>query len=105
MVIIMVSEPQAEALRCWRPITGRDHVPPRAEEARRSRVCRNLRPAAALRVHLEPHHTARHPDRSLDHLSAASLPPANNLELVDWVAERFRDEVLLHLEFSAGSAK
>ena len=27
------------------------------------------------------------------------FPPANNLELVDWVAERFRDEVLLHLEF------
>jgi hypothetical protein len=27
------------------------------------------------------------------------FPPANNLELVDWVAERFHGEVLLHLEF------
>ena len=27
------------------------------------------------------------------------FPPANNLELVDWVAARFQGEVLLHLEF------
>ena len=46
-------------------------------------------------------HTTLHAiriDPSITYLQLR-FPPVNNLELVDWVAERFHGEVLLHLEF------
>ena len=45
---------------------GRDRVP-------RRQGGRPQGPAAGLRAHLEPHHAARHPRRSDDHLSAGAL--------------------------------
>ena len=101
MVIVMVSEPQAEALELLVADHGGEVTFRRgAEDARKVAFAESVRPAAALRVHLEPHHAARHPDRShRSPICSFASRPANNLELVDWVAERFRDEVLLHLEF------
>ena len=75
MVIVMVSEPQAEALELLVADHGGEVTFRRCGRGcTQGRVRRDLGPAAALRVHLEPHHAARHPHRSHHHLSAASLP-------------------------------
>jgi FAD/FMN-containing dehydrogenase len=100
MVILMVSEPQAEALELLvAEHAGEITFRRSAEGARRI--------AFAETSGLQPlyeftwNHTTLHAiriDPSITYLQLR-FPPANNLELVDWVAERFRDEVLLHLEF------
>src|ERR1700732_3726302 len=49
--------------------------PPQRRGCAQGCLHRNTGLAAALRVYLESHHAARHPDRSLDHLPATSLSP------------------------------
>ena len=100
MVIVMVSEPQAEALELLVADHGGEITFRRgAEDARKA--------AFAESSGLQPlyeftwNHTTLHAiriDPSITYLQLR-FPPVHNLELVDWVAERFRDEVLLHLEF------
>lgn len=100
MVIVMVSEPQAEALE----LLAGDH----AGEITFRRSAEDARKIAfAESSGLQPlyeftwNHTTLHAiriDPSITYLQLR-FPPGKNLELVDWVAERFRDEVLLHLEF------
>ncbi len=100
MVIVMVSEPQAEACELLVADHGGKVTFRRAaEDARKA--------AFAETSGLQPlyeftwNHTTLHAIRIDPTITYLQLrfPPANNLELVDWVAERFRDEVLLHLEF------
>ena len=100
MVIVMVSEPQAEAFETLTADHGGQVTFRRsAEEASKA--------AFAETSDLQPlyeftwNHTTLHAIRIEPTITYLQLrfPPANNLELVDWVAERFRDEVLLHLEF------
>jgi len=100
MVIVMVSEPQAEALEGLAADHGGDITFRRsAEDARKV--------AFAESSGLQPlyeftwNHTTLHAIRTDPTITYLQLrfPPANNLELVDWVAERFHGEVLLHLEF------
>ena len=100
MVIVMVSEPQAEACESLAADHGGTITFRRgAEEARKA--------AFAETSGLQPlyeftwNHATLHAIRIEPTITYLQLrfPPANNLELVDWVAERFRDEVLLHLEF------
>jgi FAD/FMN-containing dehydrogenase len=100
MVIVMVSEPQAEALEGLVADHGGDVTFRRsAEDARKV--------AFAESSGLQPlyeftwNHTTLHAIRVDPTITYLQLrfPPANNLELVDWVAERFHGEVLLHLEF------
>ena len=100
MAILMVSEPQAEALE----LLAADH----GGEITFRRTAEDARKAAFAETSgLQPlyeftwNHTTLHAiriDPSITYLQLR-FPPANNLELVDWVAERFRDEVLVHLEF------
>jgi FAD/FMN-containing dehydrogenase len=100
MAILMVSEPQAEALE----LLAADHD----GEITFRRTAEDARKAAFAETSgLQPlyeftwNHTTLHAiriDPSITYLQLR-FPPANNLELVDWVAARFRDEVLLHLEF------
>ncbi|HEY7664653.1 MAG TPA: FAD-binding oxidoreductase [Xanthobacteraceae bacterium] len=100
MVIVMLSEPQAEALELLVDEHGGEITFRRpAEDARRI--------AFAESSGLQPlyeftwNHTTLHAiriDPSITYLQLR-FPPGKNLELVDWVAERFHDEVLLHLEF------
>jgi FAD/FMN-containing dehydrogenase len=100
MVIVMVSEPQAEALELLvAESLGQVTFRRAAEEARK---------AAFLESKGQPpiyeftwNHTTLHAiriDAGLTYLQLR-FPPANNLALVDWVAARFGDEMLLHLEF------
>ena len=100
MAIVMVSEPQADA--CELIVAdhgGKVSFRRTAEDARKA--------AFAEMSGLQPlyeftwNHTTLHAIRIDPTITYLQLrfPPANNLELVDWVAERFRDEVLLHLEF------
>lgn len=100
MAILMVSEPQAEALELLVAENGGEITFRRsAEDARRA--------AFAETSDLQPiyeftwNHTTLHAirvDPSITYLQLR-FPPQNNLELVDWVAQRFHGEVLLHLEF------
>ena len=100
MVIVMVSEPQAEAFE----LLVADH----GGKVTFRRATEDARKVAFVETSgLQPlyeftwNHTTLHAiriDPSITYLQLR-FPPANNLELVDWVAERFRDEVLLHLEF------
>jgi FAD/FMN-containing dehydrogenase len=100
MVIVMVSEPQAEACELLVADHGGKVTFRRdAEDARKA--------AFAETSGLQPlyeftwNHTTLHAIRIDPTITYLQLrfPPVSNLELVDWVAERFRDEVLLHLEF------
>jgi FAD/FMN-containing dehydrogenase len=100
MVIVMVSEPQAEAFE----LMAVDHD----GEVTFRRTAEDARKVAFVETSgLQPlyeftwNHTTLHAIRIDPTITYLQLrfPPANNLELVDWVAERFRDEVLLHLEF------
>ena len=100
MVIAMVSEPQAEAFE----LLVADH----GGEITFRRDAENARRVAFAEISgLQPlyeftwNHTTLHAIRIDPTITYLQLrfPPANNLELVDWVAERFRGEVLLHLEF------
>jgi FAD/FMN-containing dehydrogenase len=100
MVIVMVSEPQAEAFE----LLVADHggkVSFRRDAEAASKVA--FLEASGLQPLYEFtwNHTTLHAIRIDPTITYLQLrfPPANNLELVDWVAERFRDEVLLHLEF------
>ena len=100
MVIVMVSEPQADAFE----LLVADH----AGKVTFRRSAEDARKVAFLEASgLQPlyeftwNHTTLHAiriDPSITYLQLR-FPPANNLELVDWVAEHFHDEVLLHLEF------
>jgi hypothetical protein len=100
MVIIMVSEPQAEALELLVADHGGEITFRRgAEDARKV--------AFAESSGLQPlyeftwNHTTLHAIRIDPAITYLQLrfPPVTNLELVDWAAERFNGEVLLHLEF------
>jgi len=100
MVIIMVSEPQAEALELLAADHGGEITFCRgAEEARQAAFAEisGLQPLYEFTWNHTTLHAIRI-DPSITYLQLR-FPPGNNLELVDWVAERFRDEVLLHLEF------
>jgi FAD/FMN-containing dehydrogenase len=100
MAIVMVSEPQADAFE----LIVADHggcvtFRRTAEDARKA--------AFAETSGLQPlyeftwNHTTLHAIRIDPTITYLQLrfPPANNLELVDWVAAQFHGEVLLHLEF------
>ena len=100
MAIVMVSEPQADAFE----LIVADHggcvtFRRTAEDARKD--------AFAETSGLQPlyeftwNHTTLHAIRIDPTITYLQLrfPPANNLELVDWVAAQFHGEVLLHLEF------
>jgi FAD/FMN-containing dehydrogenase len=100
MVILMVSEPQAEALELLVADHGGEITFRRgAEDARKV--------AFAEGSGLQPlyeftwNHTTLHAIRIDPAITYLQLrfPPVTNLELVDWAAERFHGEVLLHLEF------
>jgi FAD/FMN-containing dehydrogenase len=100
MVIVMVSEPQAEACE----LLVADHggivtFRRSAEDARKVAFVETsgLQPLYEFTWN----HTTLHAIRIEPTITYLQLrfPPANNLELVDWVAERFHGEVLLHLEF------
>jgi FAD/FMN-containing dehydrogenase len=100
MAILMVSEPQAETLE--------ELVAQHAGEVTFRRTAEAaLKAAFAETSGLQPiyeftwNHTTLHAIRIDPTITYLQLrfPPANNLELVDWVAARFRGEVLLHLEF------
>jgi FAD/FMN-containing dehydrogenase len=100
MVIIMVSEPQAEALELLAADHGGEITFRRGAEEARQAAFAEISGLQAL-YEFTWNHTTLHAiriDPSITYLQLR-FPPANNLELVDWVAERFRDEVLLHLEF------
>jgi FAD/FMN-containing dehydrogenase len=100
MVIVMVSEPQAPAFELL--VTDHDgQVTFRrsAEDARR--VAFLERPGLQPLYEFTWNHTTLHAirvDPSITYLQLR-FPPERNLQLVDWVAEHFRGEVLLHLEF------
>jgi FAD/FMN-containing dehydrogenase len=100
MVIVMVSEPQAEALEGL-VADHRGEVTFRrsAEDARKVAFGESsgLQPLYEFTWNHTTLHAIRI-DPSVTYLQLR-FPPANNLELVDWVAERFHGEVLLHLEF------
>jgi FAD/FMN-containing dehydrogenase len=100
MVIVMVSEPQAEA--CELLVADHGGVVTfrrSAEDARKVAFVESsgLQPLYEFTWN----HTTLHAIRIDPTITYLQLrfPPANNLELVDWVAERFHGEVLLHLEF------
>ncbi len=100
MVIVMVAEPQAEAFELLvADHSGKITFRRSAEEARKVAFVENsgLQPLYEFTWN----HTTLHAIRIDPTITYLQLrfPPANNLELVDWVAERFRNEVLLHLEF------
>jgi FAD/FMN-containing dehydrogenase len=100
MVIVMVSEPQADAFEFIAAEHGGKVTFRRnAEDARKVAFLETsgLQPLYEFTWN----HTTLHAIRIDPTITYLQLrfPPANNLELVDWVAERFRDEVLLHLEF------
>jgi FAD/FMN-containing dehydrogenase len=100
MVIVMVSEPQADAFE----LLVADH----AGLVTFRRTAEDASKVAFIEASgLQPlyeftwNHTTLHAiriDPSITYLQLR-FPPANNLDLVDWVAERFHGEVLLHLEF------
>jgi FAD/FMN-containing dehydrogenase len=100
MAIVMVSEPQADAFELMVADHGGCVTFRRtAEDARKA--------AFAETSGLQPlyeftwNHTTLHAIRIDPTITYLQLrfPPANNLELVDWVAAQFHGEVLLHLEF------
>jgi FAD/FMN-containing dehydrogenase len=100
MVIVMVSEPQAETFEMLVADHGGKVTFRRsAEDARKA--------AFAEASDMQPiyeftwNHATLHAIRIEPTITYLQLrfPPANNLELIDWVAQRFPDEVLLHLEF------
>jgi FAD/FMN-containing dehydrogenase len=100
MVIVMVSEPQAEALEALVADHGGVVTFRRsAEDARKVAFGESsgLQPLYEFTWNHTTLHAIRI-DPSITYLQLR-FPPANNLELVDWVAERFHGEVLLHLEF------
>jgi FAD/FMN-containing dehydrogenase len=100
MAIVMVSEPQADAFE----LIVADHrgcvtFRRTAEETRKVAFVESsgLQPLYEFTWN----HTTLHAIRIDPTITYLQLrfPPANNLELVDWVAARFHGEVLLHLEF------
>jgi FAD/FMN-containing dehydrogenase len=100
MVIAMVSEPQAEAFEL---LVG-DHAGTitfrrSAEEASEAAFAQS--PTLQPLYEFTWNHTTLHAIRIDPTITYLQLrfPPANNLELIDWVAARFPGEVLLHLEF------
>jgi hypothetical protein len=100
MVIVMVSEPQADA--CELLVAdhgGRVTFRRSAEDAQRAAFGGGGEMAPIYEFTWN--HTTLHAIRIDPTITYLQLrfPPANNLELVDWVAQRFADEVLLHLEF------
>jgi FAD/FMN-containing dehydrogenase len=100
MVIVMVSEPQAEAFELLAADHGgRVTFRRSAEEAQRAAFAGGG--GMAPIYEFTWNHTTLHAIRIDPAITYLQLrfPPANNLELVDWVASRFDDEVLLHLEF------
>jgi FAD/FMN-containing dehydrogenase len=94
-----VSEPQAEAFeRLATEHGGRVTFSRSAEDAQRAAFGSG---GMAPIYEFTWNHTTLHAirlDPSITYLQLR-FPPANNLELVDWVAKHFDDEVLLHLEF------
>ncbi len=100
MVIVMVSEPQAEAFELLvAEHGGRVTFRRPAEEAQRAAFGGGGEMAPIYEFTWN--HTTLHAIRIDPTITYLQLrfPPANNLELVDWVARRFDNEVLLHLEF------
>jgi FAD/FMN-containing dehydrogenase len=100
MVICMVSEPQAEAFELLvAEHGGRVTFRRSAEEAQKVAFLEHseLQPLYEFTWN----HTTLHAIRIDPTITYLQLrfPPDRNLELVDWVASRFGDEVLLHLEF------
>ena len=99
VVIVMVSEPQADALE--------ELVTENGGRVSFRRSAASAQEAAFGGGDMPPiyeftwNHTTLHAIRIDPTITYLQLrfPPANNLELVDWVADRFGDEVLLHLEF------
>jgi FAD/FMN-containing dehydrogenase len=100
MVIVMVSEPQAEAFE----LLVADHggmitFRRNAEAARKVAFIENsgLQPLYEFTWN----HTTLHAIRIDPTITYLQLrfPPGKNLELIDWAAERFHGEVMLHLEF------
>jgi FAD/FMN-containing dehydrogenase len=100
MVIVMVSEPQAEAFELLAADhNGRVTFRRPAEEAQRAAFAGGG--GMAPIYEFTWNHTTLHAIRIDPTITYLQLrfPPANNLELIDWVASRFDNEVLLHLEF------
>jgi FAD/FMN-containing dehydrogenase len=99
MVIIMVSEPQAEAFESLAADHGgRTTFRRSTEEAKQAAYGGGDMPPI---YEFTWNHTTLHAiriDPSITYLQLR-FPPANNLELVDGVAKQFENEVLLHLEF------
>jgi FAD/FMN-containing dehydrogenase len=100
MVIVMVSEPQAEAFELLAAEHG-GRVTFRRSAADAQRAAFTGGGGLAPIYEFTWNHTTLHAIRIDPAITYLQLrfPPANNLELVDWVAGRFDDEVLLHLEF------
>jgi FAD/FMN-containing dehydrogenase len=99
MVIIMVSEPQADAFELLAADHGgRITFRRSADEAQQAAYGGGAMPPI---YEFTWNHTTLHAIRIDPTITYLQLrfPPANNLELVDWVAKRFDNEVLLHLEF------
>ena len=100
MVIAMVSEPQADAFELLvADHDGRVTFRRSAEDAQRAAFGGGG--GLAPLYEFTWNHTTLHAIRIDPTITYLQLrfPPANNLELVDWVAKRFDNEVLLHLEF------
>jgi FAD/FMN-containing dehydrogenase len=100
MVIIMVSEPQADA---FEQLVGerQGRVTFRRSGTEAQEAAFNgggdLPPLYEFTWNHTTLHALRH-EPTITYLQIR-FPPVVNLELVDWAAERFGDEVLLHLEF------
>ena len=99
MVIVMVSEPQADAFeQLVDERQGRVTFRRSADATREASFGGgDMPPLYEFTWNHTTLHALRH-DPTITYLQLR-FPPANNLELVDWVAQRFGDEVLLHLEF------
>jgi len=99
MAIVMVSEPQAEAFELLAADHGgRVTFRRSAEEAQQAAYGGGDMPPI---YEFTWNHTTLHAIRVEPSITYLQLrfPPVVNLELVDWVAKRFENEVLLHLEF------
>jgi len=99
MVIVMASEPQAEAFELLvADHGGRVTFRRSAADAQEAAYGGGTMPPI---YEFTWNHTTLHAIRIEPTITYLQLrfPPVTNLELVDWVAKRFENEVLLHLEF------
>jgi FAD/FMN-containing dehydrogenase len=99
MMIVMLSEPQAESFELLvADHQGRVTFRRSAEQAEEAAFGGGDMPPI---YEFTWNHTTLHALKVEPTITYLQLrfPPVTNLELVDWVAQRFHGEVLLHLEF------